>query len=53
MMAAGGYATQTQQSRIGAAEDPRNHWIGSIDDVRIYDRVLAAGEIDGLDGGCR
>jgi len=39
------YATQPQQSRIGAAIDPRNQWHGLIDDVRIYDRVLATDEV--------
>ncbi len=51
--AAAGYGVQLQQSRIGAAEDPRNRWIGSIDDVRIYDRVVTDTELAGLVAGCR
>jgi hypothetical protein len=46
--AASPYATQANQSRIGAAEDARNFWSGVIDDVRIYDRALSAGEIGEL-----
>ncbi len=51
--AAAGYGVQGQQSRIGAAEDPRNQWIGSIDDVRIYDRVVTGIELGRLAAGCR
>jgi hypothetical protein len=52
MVAAAGYGSQAQQSRIGAAEDPRNDWIGRIDDVRIYNRILATDETDALGAGC-
>jgi hypothetical protein len=39
------YGIQAEQSRIGAAEDPRNQWKGLIRDVRIYNRVLGVQEI--------
>ena len=45
------YATQTNQSRIGAAEvvaGTGNFWSGSIDDVRIYDRALSSAEVGQL-----
>ncbi|HTR53307.1 MAG TPA: LamG domain-containing protein [Kofleriaceae bacterium] len=48
LLVADGYATQAQQSRIGAAEDPRNNWIGAISDVRIYNRELSTIEVGTL-----
>jgi hypothetical protein len=42
------YATQTNQSRIGAAESAGNYWSGMIDDVRIYRRALSAAEVGAL-----
>ena len=39
------YATQTNTTQIGAAEDPENYFAGAIDDVRIYDRALSAAEV--------
>jgi hypothetical protein len=49
LMTAGGYGTQVNQSRIGAAEDVvNNQWKGLIDDVRIYHRALSAAEVHRL-----
>jgi hypothetical protein len=45
LFAAGGYASQQQQSRIGAAEDPNNQFHGLIREVRLYDRALSTEEI--------
>jgi hypothetical protein len=45
---AGGYGTQVNVSRIGAAEVSENYWTGSIDDVRVYDRALSAAEVAAL-----
>ena len=42
---AAGYGSQMNRSRIGAAEDPRNAWTGSIDDVRMYNRALTASDV--------
>jgi hypothetical protein len=42
------YATQVNQSRIGAAEAADNYWSGMIDDIRIYRRALSAGEVGAL-----
>jgi len=43
-----GYATQAQQSRIGAAEDPRNQWKGLLQNVGIYSRQLSGVEVNQL-----
>ncbi len=48
LVAAGGYGTQANASRIGAAEVSSNNWHGLIDDVRIYNRALAATEVSQL-----
>jgi hypothetical protein len=47
---AGGYGTQVNVSRIGAAEVSANYWTGSIDDVRVYARALSAAEVTALVG---
>lgn len=51
VVAAGGYGTQTQLSRIGAASDPLNQWKGLLRDIRIYNRVLTVQEIVQLYNG--
>ena len=48
LVAADGYATQAEQSRIGAAENALNNWIGAIEDVRVYARELAASDVAAL-----
>jgi hypothetical protein len=48
LFAAAGYATQAEQSRIGAAEDVANQWRGAIDDVRLYARALSGSEVKTL-----
>lgn len=45
---AAGYATQTNVSRIGAAEQVANNWYGLIEDVRIYSRALSGAEVEEL-----
>lgn len=51
-VAASPYATQANQSRIGAAEDPENQWHGALDDIRIYRDVLSSAEVARIFAAC-
>jgi hypothetical protein len=48
LVSTAGYTSQSNVSRIGAAEGVLNYWTGMIDDVRIYNRALSSGDVAAL-----